>query len=68
MGSTFYSKRLVGSTRKISRARSNRPKTFKTLEAAKAWAASNNLKEYKIVNLRVDEASSHPKFRVVAAE
>ena len=62
MGSVFYSKRLP-TKRRVRRERS-RPKTFKTEEAAKAWAEKNKIKDYKLVNIKSKEAKTK-KIKVV---
>ncbi|RME78242.1 hypothetical protein D6774_01805 [Candidatus Woesearchaeota archaeon] len=50
--------------RRISRHRSKRPKTFKTEEAAHAWAKANGIEKYTLKNLKFDSANSK-KIRVV---
>ena len=62
MGSIYYSKRIPERTA-VRRARA-RPKTFKTEEAAKAWAEKQGIKEYKIVNLKSSE-SKEKKIKVI---
>jgi hypothetical protein len=42
------------SVRGANRIRAKRPRTFKTEESALAWAEKNNLKKFKLVNLRGD--------------
>ncbi|RLE48156.1 hypothetical protein DRJ25_00550 [Candidatus Woesearchaeota archaeon] len=44
--------------------RKKRPKTFKTEEAAKAYAEKHNIKDYKLVNIR-KPGSSDKKIRIV---
>ena len=46
------------------RYRKSRPKTFKSEEAAKAWAEKQKIKNYDLVNLKL-ESSSQKKIRVV---
>ena len=56
MGSLYYSKRIPERTAvRKGRARS---KTFKTEEAAKAWAEKKGLKDYKLVNLKSPESKT----------
>lgn len=43
----------------------NRPKTFKTEEAAKKWAESKGIKDYDLVNVRTLGATDK-KLKVVA--
>ncbi|RME54468.1 hypothetical protein D6777_03690 [Candidatus Woesearchaeota archaeon] len=40
------------SIRLATRNRAKRPKTFKSEEAAKAWAEKNNIKKYELVDLK----------------
>ena len=63
MGSTQYSKRVPERTHK--RRLRARPKTFKTEEAAKAYAEKKGLKDYKLVNLRSPESKTK-KIKVVS--
>jgi hypothetical protein len=49
------------------RDRKPRPKTFKTEEAAKAYAEAQGLKNYSIVNLK-SELSKEKKLKVVSEE
>ena len=49
---------------KVPRYRKKRPKTFKSEEAARAWAERQGIKNYKLVNLRSPEAKDK-KIRVV---
>ncbi len=44
--------------------RKPRPKTFNSEEAAHNYAKSNNIKDYKLVNLRSPE-SSRKKIRII---
>jgi len=62
MGSRQYSKRIP--MRTYIRVKVHRPKTFKTEEAAKAWAASKGIKSYELVNLKSTE-SRIKKIKVV---
>jgi hypothetical protein len=63
MGSTYFSKRIPERT-PVRRERA-RPKTFKTEEAAKAWAEKQGLKDYKIVNLKSSE-SKEKKLKIIS--
>lgn len=63
MGSRYYSKRIPERTA-VRRPRS-RPKTFKTEEAAKAYAEKKELKNYKLVNLKSAE-SNIKKIKIVS--
>ena len=54
--------RMVGTKR---RQREQRPKTFKTEEAAKKYAEQKGIKNYKLVNLR-SSGSKRKKLRIVA--
>ena len=63
MGSTQYSKRVPERTH-VRRER-KRLKTFKTEEAAKAWAEKKGLKDYKLINLRIPESKTK-KIKVVS--
>lgn len=47
-----------------SRKRSLRPRTFKTEEAAKAYAEKQGMKKYEVVNLR-GEFSKEKKLKLV---
>jgi hypothetical protein len=47
--------------------RIHRPKTFKTEEAAKAYALKNKIKEYTLVNLKSSEAKTK-KLRIMVKE
>ena len=62
MGSIYYSKRIPERT--AVRRKRSRPKTFKTEEAAKAWAEKQGLKKYKLVNLKSSESKTK-KIKVV---
>jgi len=42
---------------KNGRNRKSRPKTFKTMEAAQNYAKENNLKDFKIENLKSSEST-----------
>ena len=64
MGSTQYSKRVPERTA-VRRPRS-RPKTFKTEEAAKAWAEKQGMKNFKVVNIKSDD-SKVKKLKVVSS-
>ncbi|MBN2881689.1 hypothetical protein JXM83_06590 [Candidatus Woesearchaeota archaeon] len=50
---------------KNGRNRKPRPKTFKTEDAAKAYAAKEGLKDFVIQNLR-NEVSTKNKYRIVS--
>ena len=64
MGSRYYTKRLrVKAERK--KRRPARLKTFKSEEAAKKYAEAKKLKDYRLVNLRLDPKAK-PKIKVVA--
>ncbi|MFT4312883.1 MAG: hypothetical protein ACMXYA_00580 [Candidatus Woesearchaeota archaeon] len=52
---------------KNGRKRQSRPKTFKTQEAANAYAKEKGLKNYSLKNLRSESASS-AKYRIVVNE
>jgi hypothetical protein len=65
MGSTQYSKRVPERTY-VRRVR-KRPKTFKTEEAAKAYAEKKGIKDYNIVNLKSKE-SKVKKLKVVPSK
>ena len=56
MGSTHYSKRIP--ERKSVRRPRNRPKTFKSEEAAKAWAEKKGIASYDLKNLRSPEGKT----------
>lgn len=56
-------KRGGSRSEKVSRFRKKRPKTFKTADAAKAYAEKNKLKKFSIVNIREDIDGA--KFKVV---
>ena|GEM_PF-5627680 len=56
MGSTYFKKRVP--TRTAVRRKVHRPKTFKTEERAKEYAAKNNISDFVITRL-----SDH-KFRI----
>ncbi|MFO7710595.1 MAG: hypothetical protein R6V53_02415 [Candidatus Woesearchaeota archaeon] len=43
---------------KLSRYRKTRPKSFKTKEAAEAWAKQQGLKDYKLVDLHENQNTS----------
>ena len=55
MGSTLFSKRF---DYQEGRARKNRSKTFKTEEAAKAYADANKIKNYVLKNLKSEESNT----------
>ena len=63
MGSTYFSKRIAERT-KVRRART-RLKTFKTEEAAKAWAEKQGIKDYELANIKSPESKTK-KIKVVA--
>ncbi|MGM5487567.1 MAG: hypothetical protein ACQESG_01315 [Nanobdellota archaeon] len=46
---------------KVSRYRTTRPKTFRTKEAAEAWAKAQGLTEYKLVDLHENQKTSKIK-------
>lgn len=48
MGSTLFSQRYRP---RFGRVRLKRPKTFKTAELAKAWAAANKIEKYELVDM-----------------
>ncbi len=48
----------------LPRYRKSRPKTFKTEEAAKKYAETKGLKEYKLVNMKSPE-SKDKKIKIV---
>ena len=53
MGSRLFSNRYNYT---VGRDRTSRPKTFKTEEAAKAYAEANKIKKYELKNLRSETA------------
>ena len=63
MGSVYFSKRIPERTT-VRRPRA-RPKTFKTEEAAKAWAEKQGIKSYKFVNIKSPESKTK-KIKIVA--
>ena len=63
MGSVYFWKRIPERTA-VRRERA-RPRTFKTEEAAKAWAEKQKIKNYKLENIKSSE-SKIKKIRVVA--
>ena len=66
MSSLYYSKRLRMDLENRLRKRAGQKgaKTFKSEEAAKKWAASQNIADFELVNLRVDPRAT-PKIKVV---
>jgi hypothetical protein len=62
MGSTYFSKRIPQRT--AVRRQRDRVKTFKTEEAAKAWAEKQGIKGYKLVNIKSPESKTK-KIKVV---
>jgi hypothetical protein len=54
--------RMTGLT---GRSRKTRPKTFKTEDAAKKYAESKGIKDYKLVNLK-SSSSKRKKIKVVS--
>ena len=58
-------KRLEIQNLKKKKIKKKRAKTFKTEETAKAWAKSQNISKYKLVNMKTDEAKTK-KIKVVA--
>ena len=63
MGSRYYSKRIPERT--AVRNLRGRSKTFKTEEAAKAYAEEQGLKKYKLVNLKSSESKTK-KIKIVS--
>ncbi len=55
-------------TRRLSRLRGRnrapRPKTFKTKDAAESWAKEQGFKDFRVENLKNDEANQ-AKYRVI---
>ncbi|MFW6231015.1 MAG: hypothetical protein ACOC32_03240 [Nanoarchaeota archaeon] len=66
MGSRYHTVRLKKREGR-TRGEANRPKTFKTEDAAKAWAEGQGIKKYKLENMKSPEASVK-KIRVVVEE
>ena len=62
MGSTQFSKRIPQRT--YIRRKSNRPKSFKTEEAAKVWADKKGIKKYELENMKSPESRSK-KIRII---
>ena len=62
MGNTLWSNRHDAT---LGRNRTKRPKTFKTSEAAHAWAKKHGISKYDVENMRPASTKYH-KFRVVA--
>lgn len=50
--------------RGANRIRAKRPRTFKSEEAAKAWAEKNKIKKFELVNIR-GEHREDKKIKVV---
>jgi len=48
-----------------SRHRAARPKTFKTEEAAKTWAKTNNVTDFKLKNMKSPE-SAVKKIKIIS--
>lgn len=61
MGSRLYSKRWQADS---GRERNARPKSFKSEDVAKTWAEKNNIKDYKLVNLK-SEDSKKKKIKII---
>lgn len=61
MGNTLWSNRHDAT---LGRNRTKRPKTFKTSEAAHAWAKKQGISKYVVENMR-PASTKHKKFRVV---
>ena len=64
MASSYFTKRIKALLRQKAKGRKRRPRTFKTEEAARAWAKARGLKDYGLVNLR-SSAAATKKIRVV---
>lgn len=64
MGSTYFNKRVFRKPILPIRHKYKRAKTFKTEESAKAYAEKNKIENYKIVNVRIDEKNTKPKFKI----
>lgn len=62
MGNTLWSNRHDAT---LGRNRTKRPKTFKTSEAAHAWAKKQGISKYAVQNMHPSRTKYH-KFRVVA--
>jgi hypothetical protein len=62
MGSTYFSKRIQHLVRKHVLNAVKKPKAFKSVEDAKAWADENGLKGYTLRDLR--EGKGKPKIKV----
>lgn len=60
MSNRYYTIRLkrVAQHRARTRRKHSRPKSFKTEEAAKKWAESNNISNYTLKNLKSPESST----------
>jgi hypothetical protein len=58
-------KRRQNTRRRYARKKNTRPKTFKSEEAAKKYAESKGLKDYKLVNLK-SASSKKKKIKVIA--
>lgn len=52
---------------KNGRNRKNRPKTFKTKQAAEDYAKENKISKYEIENLK-NSVSTRDKFRIIIKE
>lgn len=57
MSNRYYSNRLkaIAEKKAKTRRKRNRPKSFKTEEAAKKWAESNKISDYSLKNLKSPE-------------
>ncbi|MBS3127535.1 hypothetical protein J4410_00125 [Candidatus Woesearchaeota archaeon] len=64
MGSIYYTVRLKKKADRKRKTR-RRPKSFKSVESAEAWAKANKLKKYHLKNLRLP-GSSDMKIQVIA--
>lgn len=65
MGSTYFVKRLFKTKRKpkYGRDRPERPKTFRTEEAARKWAEENKIEKYELVDMK--KGQKKKKIKVV---
>lgn len=59
-------KRGGARSERVSRFRKKRPKTFKTAEAAEAYAKKKGLKDYSVINIR--EHFGGTKFKIVTSD
>lgn len=51
--------------RPSERKKRKRPKTFKSVELAKAWAAAHNITDYELVDLR-PWSKKYSKIRIIS--